>query len=883
MSITLNKYNEDRFELLSRMASNGIDFEAGNTWLVDPAQMRFCLGESLEDMKVPYYLTAHDESAIRNTILTLAMLIKERQGPSEAEAEEEKSVSYRQSKISLMKKSYKTDIFVQNSIEKISAIQILSFVPYIDSGILRNWLALEGDGAAFIRLTVKIIEKAIEEEIKQSKNERTSYLALLAIINTTKKAKELLKDFKIKGFTYEKLELTISLSLFFLLKAVINDVLVKCQNKGISYGNRIIDDLLCASLTPQSFLYIHPNILLSTINPYSINKSLVDAFTDIFEDIYRKEKDVFNVAETMLKVVNQKRPLVNSIVELSRVIGLREILLTYLVDYDTPGLDAHKAIHDVYQEDRLIYALLKDAKKKEEFIDELEGLKCKYMKDLKRVGVIDSIQRYMTSKKGYSLLSRLGVGRSSQEDLLRPIIKGFITYKLDSSIEKYVGVMRDAIIDRKKEFSKSTLDDEYARGRLYRFSSDESLILMLLELEEEGHLFIDMKDFTKKMLRVKEIAMAEFMKEHFYKPMLDSASRYSKGSGLLKDVRGIQLNNVVGDGALFSGGIENLVSLADDIRKITSDYKEQLKRRLLPLRKSNLNYGDRDGHDNLLVGQQEAVADTRNVERLEEVISQGLEVGLFITYGKKAESFVLHMKKGFAGEIKVAIGERINEAARGACRNQVVRIKNDMMLEREKNRKGNPDLLSPFDVYVGSTYGMRMTPELDSAIEELITSGDLSRVKELVQVIANKSYDDLKGLASGKPFSNTNLFVSMVDIYNKGHAISGDALKAYISETRGTKRFFKEVVAIMELHVDIRDSFFIPMDPLEFFFGIETREGVEVVDIFSKIGSVTFKGFEMAPPTEVYEILDREGDFYKLIMNRHFERWHEEAVAKPNV
>ncbi|MEK7689135.1 MAG: hypothetical protein AAB313_02630, partial [Deltaproteobacteria bacterium] len=54
-------------------------------------------------------------------------------------------------------------------------------------------------------------------------------------------------------------------------------------------------------------------------------------------------------------------------------------------------------------------------------------------------------------------------------------------------------------------------------------------------------------------------------------------------------------------------------------------------------------------------------------------------------------------------------------------------------------------------------------------------------------------------------------------------------------------------------------------------------EGIKQIDVFCKAGEIIFKGFESATPTIVYEILNKDSDFSKLLLTYHFDRWYEEA------
>ena len=126
----------------------------------------------------------------------------------------------------------------------------------------------------------------------------------------------------------------------------------------------------------------------------------------------------------------------------------------------------------------------------------------------------------------------------------------------------------------------NTLVEEYNNGRLYRFSSDDRPLLKVLSIEAEGQLFIDMKDFTRKTFKVKEVAMADFMKEYFYKPILKAASKYKGRLGFVTDRKRHKAHQHAGGRGHILRRDRNLVNLARDIKQIVRGYRLQLFRKL---------------------------------------------------------------------------------------------------------------------------------------------------------------------------------------------------------------------------------------------------------------------------------------------------------------
>ncbi|MCR4286865.1 MAG: hypothetical protein NUW09_02500, partial [Deltaproteobacteria bacterium] len=490
--------------------------------------------------------------------------------------------------------------------------------------------------------------------------------------------------------------------------------------------------------------------------------------------------------------------------------------------------------------------------------------------------------------------------------ILSDAVEGCYAYRLDDTAEKFTSLVRSYLVDRRQEFAQNTLLDEYKKGRLYRFAIDDRPILKSLELHEEGQLFIDMKNFTRKTLKVKEIAMAEFMKEFFYSPILAAADRYGAGTGLTGEEQGIRLTNLPGDAAVFSGGVRYLVALAKDIQKVIRRYRDQLANKLPPgsgedmlaeitkkfeAKKEELKFKrlklreavqrNENGVDAKLMGlgeEEHRLEDTFRDE-LESAVMGELEAGLYIAYGAKAETMALDSSSEGPGAVKVAIGEKINEAARGTTRNALVRAKLEMLLESEKEKRKQMNLKYPFDVYIGRTYSLKMPPELDAAFEKLFSTRKPQSAQAMAQAVAQEYFNDLRKVIAGSPFSELRIITASTDIYNKGQALSHDALEAYIKETKDTRRYFPKTVNVADLDPSIKDSFFFPMERVELWVGAGGKDSPETVEIFARAGEIIFKGFETNTPTVIYEMLNPEGDFFRALIRCHFAQWFDEAVS----
>lgn len=892
-------YSQTRLELLGQLVNREVHVLRGRPWTLEPGRLRFKHGESLSELKLPFHMGGEDEACIEEAVLGFASILSKRYEPKKEGADASPMLL----SIGVLKeKTFRLDLFIADSLEKEIASCVLGSVPYVDSAILANWLGGEGHGRKFVKWVFDYFGKIMKEEARTGTEERTAYIALLALINTIRKKKDRAKAFRIKGLSYEKLDLVTGLVMFIALRTALASFFERLKESGASSYNAGTELLLSSALAPGSFLAIPASIVSTTLNPYGLSSDTFQAFSaalpELIEDDLVRE-DLLSMAAA---VVSKDRDASEAMREQSGVNRFRHESLAYLAEFDLPGLEIQSMLYDLYNEDRLIKNFLADQKGLSTLISGLEDVKKRYAKDQARTETIDSFTRFLGGYKKSMLGSFLKGPKKTEEDA--GVIEGYYACVFDSLVERYSGPMRGCLADRREELKHNVLLEEYNRGRLYRFSTDDRPVLKALAVEEEGQLFIDMKDFSRKTIKVKEIAMADFMREHFYRPILNAASRYSSGAGVSADERGIRLTNLPGDAAIFSGGVTNLVALAKDIQQIIRGYREELLKRLPPKREEELLdevhkrfaarketlrekraalnqalAANEPGVESKLValGEEEHRLESTYREELENAIRGELEAGLYIAYGTKAENMVIESRLASAGPVSVSIGGKINEASRGTFRNPLVRAKLERLLESEKSKRKNKGLKYPFDVYIDRVFSIKLPPELDSAFEKLITARKDTNAKAMTQIMSSEFLGDLNRIISGEPFSDLRVISSTTDIYNKGEALSINALEAYMKEARGSKWFFNKKVSLSELNPAITEEFFLPFDPLEFWFSHEPTKGTERIEAFCRMGEVIFKGFEASTPMIIYELINPEGEFFKALAKYHFQQWLEES------
>ena len=894
-------YSNIRISLFNTLLKERTDIINGRLWMIHPKGLRFKHGESIAELKIPYHMGAEDETIIDNSIQSLVALLTKRHDPVGAV---KLTGAIAKQTAHLKNKTYRTDIFIEGSSTKRLAQEILATTPFIDAGILVQWLSPEGAGTCFMQWLDSMFEKTVRDEAQNSGSEKTVDLLMLAMVSTIRKKKEQLKEVRLKGFSYDKLDIVVG----FALHACIHHTLLKistrlCDICAPSF-NPLTEVLLQTVPVPKAFLSIPSNMHSVALNPYGINSETVEIISPFATEINDSTKNLTSLVSSTTKQIRSNKDATDTLKMHKEVSNFRTNALLYMKEFDTPGMEPQTTLHTIYDDDKRITRMLESPKAMGELADSLDKAHKMIPRGSQRGEIIETFHTYLISFKKSRFGGLLKGSKKETVTSLNELVKGYYAYKLDEHIERFRGLMRSYLTDRRGEFSDNTLKEEYARGSLYRFATDNRPILKTLELKLEGQLFVDMKDFSRKTLKIKEIAMADYMKENFYLPILKAARRYSAGSGLSEDERGITLTNMPGDAAIFTGSLTYLVALAKDIQQVIRNYRQQLATKLPPTRSEEMledihaTYKkkkeelktrrkeitekmakDKKGMELDLISHGEEEHRLENTYRrdLEEAIKGELEAGLYISYGSKAETMILAGMDDFTGPVQVAIGEKINEAARGTYRNSFVWAKLEVLLRAEQLKTKNQTLKYPFDIYIDRTYSINMPPELEKAFEKMVASRKLANAEALAKVVSDEFLHDLKSLVAGEPYSSLRLISSGMDLYNKGQALSDEAMEAYIKDNRGAKRFFRKVVAVKELASQIQRAYFLPVDPLEFWFGVESRKGNETIEGFYRCGDIIFKGFESNTPIPVWEIIDTGSDFFDALKKHHIHNWFEEA------
>jgi hypothetical protein len=447
----------------------------------------------------------------------------------------------------------------------------------------------------------------------------------------------------------------------------------------------------------------------------------------------------------------------------------------------------------------------------------------------------------------------------------------------DAALERMVGRARRAIVTRTGAEAEGGLEAEWDQGRLYRISARAGPILRSTEQRPLGHLFADVKDFTRRTALLGPAAMAEFLRTEFYRPILEAAKGFFVGMPHLADRGGIALNNLVGDAISFSGDIEALVALSTEIRRLLVSYQVRLAREISSEAMARQLSALSARFESELQGAARAASEARaarapaaRLQQLEEHEARlreerdravararggALEAGVFLSFGPAPVTVLID--DDVFGRNRVAIAEKINESARGTARAASARARADAALASERASRGNPDLQHAWSVFVGPPLSIAIPPELERAAVAAAAVGDLPTA---LRALAGPVRQAVERAASGSGDEPG-------DIYNSGVALSEEALTSFLHAAKDSRQVRRVDLDGKEIPSELTARWFYGASPLELVvtFSLDGRPA----ELFRRAGLASFKGLGGVP---VWELAAGEGGPAELV--KHFAaRW----------
>lgn len=988
--------------------TQGLGIRSKDFWMLKKSDLRFSLGETEINIRIPFIFGGESEEIIEEALEELLSLIKGRIEPQIVyDSRGSMMISVLDEKVKLPPKGYRLGKDFTTRIEYNSALVTLISDSLMDAGIIVSWLSPKLSGRKLINELTRIYRKAIEEEIRFGGNEKTAFLTHLALSKFLSEKKEVIKKINITGISYERLERSISVFFYALINSIIEEIFNKLRTKQLSYDLKRIEYLLMGSTTPFFALGIKNSLLGSEVNPYNLSLKIISKLEGLYSRAAKRAISLFDLLSKMTEAVMEDKALSEEILIFYSTSKFRDDILDYLILYDDQRDEASAVLSRMAYDDKTFRSLWDDQKTALMLTVELSKINERYFTDKERTTKVKQMINHLKVYKRWGAMRMFSTGKEGTKFKISEVLKRYIVYRIDLGYDTYITTSKQAFENKKKQMKFNELVHTYDEGRLYRISADHKLTLIKKEGRKEGHLFVDLKGFTRRTRKSGSLVMAEFLKLEFFIPIIEAAKNYYLKVG--KDPSlGLDLNNLLGDAVTFSGNILALFELAKEIRQIVSQYQKKLiekypefdeklqreklkKRYQADLKRLNENskiiigtiielneimdakrgmspaemmkaqlshfnrsveaYVDAIGDISTkikdtyrvdvkrrLVENEEVLRDKLSFinkgkkelkmevekqrlekrsmefykeicqdeivqirrlsgmlstvykkktelvqayyEKLGEIVDLGMNTGLYISYGDVVES--VDLKDNVWGDVRVNIADKINEAARGATRSQSIKKRVDRYVERCCFEMENPNLLYPFNVIVGTEYSLiKPIDEEPTFFEEEIDS-----ILDYAEKLFSEEYDEGKKVSGleiwerekeqfNKEFVSTN-----TDIYNLGEAMSGDALREFIRESRGRLYFFEKRVLRGELNQKFWKLFAFEGTEIHLIFGVENKKDRDIVEIFRYAGNIDYTGTSKREHTEVYEIIRPSSLFYKFIMDHHFLEWYEGSKVK---
>ncbi len=930
----------------------------------------FRLGESEAEATIPYAFDDTLNDAADWALRDLCELLKRRRD-GEQEARRGLTVAGMEETESrrLAPPSLGLALFPDGSVPMAIARRALRLDPLLDTAVLEAWL-VRGYGTLLVDQLQQLLGRAIEQDVQSEGATPYLDLVLLALPELCEARKSWARQLATRSLPYERAEKAVGLAFFAVVEACFDRAVLALQHKRLGFDTAAYALRARAALNPLAYCAIRNRALQNELNPWELSQALADSLDEAWSTVLDEDANAQTAELRLQQLVRSTPELRARCGRAAAVLNLRRHTLEWLEIYGEVEPELLKALLEVCHSDGAAYTQLETPRA-------LIGRVQKFVKGHKFDKAGDAVTT--------SMLEALK-GGPTRDDLLPELTVAFTTFALDRIAASAADRARARLRDRRNEYTREQLIADYTAGRIYRLSGDGKELRRTLAQRSQGHLFIDLKGFTLRTYRAKEIVMAEFLRTEFYEPILAAAAA-RVGAG--RESR-LQLQNLLGDAAVFSGDVPALVELARDVQAICRRYAEKLKSRTtvdlreLEARKSDIETEARQKlerlrgeaaqveaevarkrslspieREKLLLGVlsrgieeletrlREALArgDTREAERLrndgqlfrqreqelygrieqlvgaqrdtgvldallsaerarlkeierqagevrrdaqhafnaveEEArnsVGYGLEAGLFIAYGAAAE--LATMNDATFGQVKVAIAEKINEAARGTARNGSLKAKLDALLERAR-QSGRKGVTYPFHVYIDSAYNLLLPAEVHAQVERAVRERDPERAREAARALAEAALRDLAramGKGDGQP---PELLSPLSDLYNTGESLSGEALEAYLTATKPSRFYFRRQVSVRELDPVFLERFCFPTDELQLVISVPHQGEAENAAVFRYAGQVQFRGFEAKTPTAVYELLRPDTEFSRLLLQKHLKLWVADARNAP--
>ncbi|GEJ59381.1 hypothetical protein [Anaeromyxobacter diazotrophicus] len=830
----------------------------------DPARLRFSLGTSLSDLHIPVQVTPEAGAIVRGAATELALLLA---------SQHRRFVPADDLEGLLLTEGYAS---LPTSAELLgpsgggadlqAAAQLGALAhPALEGGVVCAWMGPGGRGRSLTGLVIQVLGQAFAE-LEGAGGEETPWLALLALFGELAAADARLAEVLPRPPLDRYLRAGALLGLWVAARTGL-------ARAWRASGRAASDPLLVkleAALSPGALLAGPGGPAGATLGGCELGPGLERA-----EGLARRlaGEAPEAVQADLERELGADEELARRCEEAAAVGFLRGALREVVLAAEVAGRGERAAeLRALLAAPGALAAACADGRGREEVAARAAGLGA--LPGAGGAGVA-ALQHAARAWAPQGPAAAAGLGRDAARSAYA---RALLAHAADLALEALLAPARRALSVRTGAEAEGGVEGEWEAGRLYRISARPGPILRAAAARPLAHLFADVKDFTRRTGMLGPAPMAEFLRNEFYRPILNAAKSFFAGMPHLADRGGISVNNLLGDAISLSGDIEALVGLAAEIRRLLAGYEARLARELSSEAVARQLAALAARYDEAVArageraeaaraagrpaeaarhGEEAAALREERARALARARGEGLEAGVFISFG--AAPVTVLIDDEVFGPNRVAIADKINESARGTARDGAARARADAALAAARLARGAPALAHAWSVFVERPLVLAVPPALERAALAAAAGGDVQGALR----------------ALGPPVRDAVLRAAQPDgggpgqIYNGGAALSEEALTAFLDAVKEARQLRRVVLRPEAIPAALASRFFYGEAPLELVATFDAGHAPR--ELFRRVGDAEFKGLGAVA---VWELGADQGGPAELF--RHFARaWLE--------
>ncbi len=560
--------------LISAIQDAQTQATGGSIWNDFLRRLPLTLGESLAERVAPYSVSDSVLQAFHRGVDGLVDLIKRRADPDYDQEKQSALLPDESARVVLRPRRFCPRTIREESPHRSVVRLGLLESPELDAGLMESWLTRPGGGQELCEKLKKPLSKALAAARGQPDLSGAALLTHLATLQTLLAAKERIKSERVKNLSYARLERAVGMGLHACFNRVVRDALSDHPQHLAGTPEYTDTLIILVSLGPLLFFSTGSVELSEDVNPYGLSEEVEELLDPIYRSLLESGNTPRYLLNECLRIAYNRPALLEALTRQAAGEAFRRLALDHLMAAEDPAWPGDRLLAEAFYKNDALLVLLEETASLNQLVPE-------YLQRLREWSRAEEPPAAMNRLCAFLEQTQAGgpPWKKSQHDpvLLRGLLERFLLFRLDEFACAHIQKELKRVVDRRRDCSTAALIREYEGGRLYRVSDDDLPLIKTRVAAEEAQVFVDLKGFTRRTARAKELVMAEFLKAEFYEPILEAAKAYYSGLAAEAGGETVKLVNLLGDAVAFSGDIVSIVGLAQDIQRISQDYSKKLE------------------------------------------------------------------------------------------------------------------------------------------------------------------------------------------------------------------------------------------------------------------------------------------------------------------